>query len=230
VQGSEKLFETPDFKLNLPDLSQDTILLPNYDAIFSQAARSIVAGGGQLEAALVPVTQKQLDFNTNMEALTEQLNSSVGPLLAGFAGQFGDAFGSIVTGAASASDAMQALFGGILQSLGGFMSEFGQQLIAIGIGKLALDSLFTGPQGGVLAIAAGAGLVALAGVVSAVGKSAASNLGSITSSGGASSPTVSNYGQTSNQTTIKIVAEFMLRGKDLAAVGKQQTYRNQVGD
>jgi hypothetical protein len=45
-----------------------------------------------------------------------------------------------------------------------------------------------------------------------------------------SSPAIANYGQKSNQTTIKVLAEFKLRGQDLAAIGRQQNYRNKITD
>lgn len=187
--------ETPEFKLKLPkvelpDLSNtvsslvvDNPELPDYKAIFGQAAKDIQAGQGQLQNAFVPVKQSQLDFNTSMEQLTDQLGASIGPALADLAGSFADAFGSIIAGTATAGDAFGQLFGSILSKIGSFMSDFGKQLITIGIGKLALDSLFTGPQGGVLAIAAGVGLVALAGIASAIGQSAGSSLKSIGSGG-----------------------------------------------
>jgi hypothetical protein len=244
VKGSEKLFETPDFKVQVPqlalpqtvakfDVKFDDIAapaLPDYGAIFGAAAQQIAAGSGELRAAFEPVKQSQLDFNTQMGELSESLGNSVGPLLANFAVQAADAFGSFATGAASLGDAMQGLFGGILQSLASFMSDFGQKLIVIGIGKQSLDLLFTGPQGGPLAIAAGVGLVALAGIASAASKSLSSSLSSSIGSSGrtssASSPRITNYGQASSQQTIKIeISELRLRGQDLIAIARSQDYR-----
>ena len=100
------------------------------------------------------------------------------------------------------------------------MGDFGKQLIVIGLGKVGLDKLFAaGPAGGPAAIAAGIGLVALAGVAGAVAKSASSSLGNVTgSSGGA--------GSQAPQSTIKVVAEFRLRGEDLVAIGQLRAYRN----
>jgi TP901 family phage tail tape measure protein len=229
VKGSEKLFETPELKVDVP-VTPDVpgLLLPDYKTTFRIAAENIAAGNGALQAAFVPVTQAQLDFNTQMGELAYNLSNSIGPLFASFAAQAGEAFGSFATGAASFGDAMQGLFGGILQALGGFMSQFGQQLIAIGIGKLALDSLFSGPQGGPLAIAAGAGLIALAGVVASVGKSASSSLKGIGSGGASSASEIrpTNYGQGASQQTIKIeVGEMRLRGAEMVAILKAEGYR-----
>jgi len=240
VEGSDKLFKTPDFKLKTPDLGKPPeMVLPNYQAMFGRAAQEISTGNGALKAAFKPVKQSQLDFNTQIEQLTDQLGASIGPLVANLAGDLGAAFGQIVSGTASAGDALSGALGGILTKLAGFMGDFGKQLITIGIGKVALDSLFTGPQGGVLAIAAGVGLVALAGIASAVGKSAASNLGSISNGGSGghslasapSTPTAPAAKPTPAPAPITIIHEVRMvqRGADLTgAIQIQQTRTGRV--
>jgi tape measure domain-containing protein len=231
----------PDFELKLPnlegvpdmlamDLSRIPVDAEGISEAYDKAVKAQEAGSQKLTDAQINSLDRQRAFNTQFEELVDNLSNSIGPLIADFAGQFGEALGSIVTGSASASDALAVLFGGIVAALGDFMTTFGKQLVTIGIGKLALDSLFTGPQGGPLAIAAGLGLIALGSVVSAVGKSAAASLSSIGSGGaGASlaSQPRSNTGSTStaNQQPIKIVAEFKLRGSDLVAVGRVGAYR-----
>jgi tape measure domain-containing protein len=232
VKGSDKLFETPEFKVNVPAAIKPPTVLPMDLTDLDLSAEGLSAAYDRVNKRLtegqMAILDRQRLFNTQMGELSESLSSSVGPLLANFAVQAADAFGSFATGAASLGDAMQLLFGGILQALGGFMSQFGQQLIAIGIGKLALDSIFAGPQGGPLAIAAGVGLVALAGVVSAVGKSASSSLKSIGSGGAASAsstPSPRNYGQSSSQQPVQVVATLQLRGPDLVAVLRGDAYR-----
>jgi tape measure domain-containing protein len=190
--------ELPEFKLQMPD-ALDFPQLPQQlsnglnigqliglDKLRTQAQELDAIYLGMSETQRAALT-RQTDFNTGMGALIDSLNTNVGPLLAGFANQFGEAFGSIVAGTASAGDALTQLFSGITSALASFMSTFGQQLIAIGIGKLSLDAIFSGPQGGPLAIAAGLGLVALAGVVKAVSSSASSSLGSIGNGGGGGS-------------------------------------------
>ncbi|UOR07159.1 phage tail tape measure protein [Hymenobacter aerilatus] len=123
---------------------------------------------------------------TEQQALVETFKFGVASALSGIADSIGEAFGAIVTGSATIGDGLQFVFGSIISAIGDFMKTFGQQLIAIGIAKLALDNLFkSGAAGGIAAIAAGIGLVALGGVVSAVGKQAAGQLGSITGAGSA---------------------------------------------
>lgn len=234
VVGSEKLFELPEFKLEVPEkLALPEILEPDYKGTFARGVQQILQGNGELALATEQGSQvlteaqqnsldRQRDFNTNMEGLTNELGAAIGPALAGIAVQFGDAFGSIVAGTASAGDALQSLFGGILQAIGGFMSTFGQQLITIGIGKLALDTLFKGPLGGPLAIAAGVGLVALAGVVSAVGKSASASLSNISSGGSGGGGRVSTSSPSSTRSFTPSVAPAA------AAAAQGATYTHKV--
>ena len=116
------------------------------------------------------------------------------------------------------------------------MSSFGKQVLAIGIGKVALDTLFKGPQGGPLAIAAGLGLIALSGLVSAVGKSASSSLSSIGSGGGISTtpasqpraytPTVAPGAATGGSAVTNIhKVQFELTGSTLRGVLDIETHR-----
>jgi tape measure domain-containing protein len=230
----------PEFKLELPELQAlPELLEPDYAGTFGRAAQAVLVGGGQVsdafESANITLSEKQANaldrqraFNTQFEELIDQLSVNIGPLLADFAVGFGDALGSIATGASGAADAFTTLFGGILQSIGSFMSQFGSQLIAIGIGKQVLDGLFTSIGTGPLAIAAGIGLVALGGVVAAVGKSAAASVKNI-GSGGASlasqpSPATAST-NTANQQPLRIIAEFRIAGRDLRAVGALEEYR-----
>jgi hypothetical protein len=233
-----KMPETPEFKLKLPEAIKLPEVLPMDLSGLSVDAEGLLAGYDNIQGIQAnfstQFTARQAEFNTNIGELMSQLGSSIGPLLADLAGQLGDAFGKIVTGTASASEAFGAAFSGILASIAGFMSDFGKQLVAIGIGKVALDSLFTGPQGGPLAIAAGVGLLALAGIAKAISSNASSSLKGIGGGGGASggysSPSTPNYGQGSNGQVIKVEAMFKLRGQDLVAVGRSQGFRSTVSD
>lgn len=244
VKGSENLFKIPEFKVENPELDlklkgknqfiESPKVLPLNLTDFDLSAEGLGAIYDKVNArmtqAQIDSLNKTRDYNTNIEQAFENLGASIGPGLATLAELAGQAFGAIVTGAASFSDVIQGLFGGIIQALGEFMSTFGKQLIVIGIGKLSLDTLFSGPQGGPLAIAAGAGLIALAGVVSAVGKSASASLKSIGSGGGSlSSQPSGNYNSSAasgktQQQTVEVV--FKLRGQELVGVLRTQDYRS----
>lgn len=241
AKGTESI--VPDFKLELPELAGPPQQLDfDYGGLFGKAAQDVLAGGGQVSDAFEEANQKisekrakQLDgqraFNTAFEDTIRDLSANIGPLIADVAGLFGNALGSIATGQAGALDALTVLFGGILQTVAGFMSDFGKQLVVIGIGKDTLEKLFSAPGTGPLAVAAGLGLIALAGVVGAVGRNAAASVSSISSGGSAGASLgrqpSGNYASptTANQQPLKIVAEFKLKGTDLVAVGKVLGYR-----
>jgi len=70
----------------------------------------------------------------------------------------GESIAGLINGTASMGD----VFKGLLMMLADFMSQLGEALIAAGIAGIAFQSLFANPYA---AIAAGAVLIALAGVV-----------------------------------------------------------------
>lgn len=201
IRSVLKVPETPDFALKLPPgagLPTTLQTLPGFDTTaLSASVEAARQSYEKLTDSQKNAYQGTVDFNTGFGAAMEQLSASIGPLLADIAGQFGTAFASIVVGTASAGDALATLFGGILQSIGGFMTTFGKQLVVLGIGKVGLDNLFKGAAGGPLAIAAGLGLIALGSLAGAVGSSAASSVSSISSGGGGGNSTRPTFTPTS---------------------------------
>jgi hypothetical protein len=108
----------------------------------------------------------------------------------------------------------------ILRAVSGFMKAFGQQLIKIGLGKIALDALFSSGIGGPLALAAGVALVAAAGAVSKNMEAKIRNPG--TGWGGSGSSMAGNSGflpsfNAGNQ-NITITGRLVGSGRDLVAV------------
>lgn len=102
------------------------------------------------------------------------------------------------------------------------MSEYGKQLVLIRAGDIAIGNVGKG----FAEVAAGFALSLGAGV--AKGTSSATKSGGAGS--GASTPTVSNYGQSSSTQTVKVITEFRLRGKDLVAVTRSDDYRSSATD
>jgi tape measure domain-containing protein len=211
VKGSEKLFETPEFKVSTPPkLELPQVLTPDYKAIFSNAAQGISIGTGGIQQAFGTFTQAQADFNTNTQALIEafpfEAFSAIGQSI-------GDALGS-------GADVLAAAGAALLSTLADFLGKYGQQVILKGVADLAMGNIAMGTA----EVAAGGALVAGA----AVAKSFSSSLGKSTasSSSAISSPRAGNYGQNSSQQTIKIeVGELRLRGQDLVATLRGQDYR-----
>lgn len=163
--------------LDLPPLP----VLPPFDI------SSFADGVQQLTDQQAIAFERVKAFNTNIEELFGSFGQLATDSILTFADSIGQAAGAILVNGASIGDGLGIVFGGILSALSSFMSSFGAQLVAIGIGKLSLDTLFKGPAGGPLAIAAGVGLIALSGIASALARNSSKSLSSIGSGGGGGS-------------------------------------------
>jgi hypothetical protein len=106
------------------------------------------------------------EFNTKAEELFDTLPASLGGLFASIADTVATEVGNIVAGVSGFGDGMQAAFQGALKIVADFASQFGQQMVALGVAKVLADSFGTVP--GPLMIAAGLGLIAVAGVTKAL--------------------------------------------------------------
>lgn len=106
-----------------------------------------------------------------------------------------------------------------LRAISLFMKQFGSSLIAIGIGKLSLDTLFKGTLGGPLAIAAGTALVAGAGAISKQMDRNLSRVGSGWGGGGSMSGSSGfNYGTMNQNQNINVTGKLVGSGRDLVAI------------
>lgn len=120
------------------------------------------------------VWQEGVSARTQMAA--ESFAMDLGPGISGVLTDFASALGR-------ASAGMEDFGTAIMESLGGFMQQFGGALIALGIGKISLEKF-----GGPAMIAAGAVLAAAGAAVQASAQKAAKTVGS----GGGSSSSVSS--------------------------------------
>jgi hypothetical protein len=216
----QKAFKTPDFKLDNPELDRDLkgkgqfnlpeVLAPDYKAIFSNAAQQISTGTGGIKQAFSTFTQAQADFNTRTAELSAAFPTQG---FTSIAQSIGDALGN-------GGDVLAAAGAGLLKALAEFASQQGALLVALGVSNLTVPGM---QALGVAQIAAGGALVIAAGVAGAfasgIGKSSASSTPT------ASSPRINNYGQSGGQQPIKVVAELTMRGPDLVAVLRGETYR-----
>lgn len=109
-----------------------------------------------------------------------------------------------------------------LESIANFMKLFGEQLIAIGTAKLALDALFTGITGGIGAIAAGVALIAASGAI----KGSIENR--LQREQQAISVSRNDYGVGSRSygNNIEITGTLVGSGRDLVAVINNTNYDN----
>jgi tape measure domain-containing protein len=138
------------------------------------------------------------------------------------------AFVNVATAGATVGQFFGTIAAGIIDTLADFAEKKAKLLIALGIADLATPGF---QAIGAAELAGGIGLLAAAGIARAGSAAINTSIGSIGSAGStATSPDIKNYGQTNNQQTIKVIAEFRLPGQDLVAVGRSQTFRSKVTD
>ncbi|TVT39636.1 hypothetical protein FNT36_18520 [Hymenobacter setariae] len=175
----------------------------------------IAAGTSPLDANL-----QQLSAQFKQLSIDAQATQAVKASVMSLAGGISDAFASALSGTQSIGD---ALLQTLLSTVGNLATQLGSIILAAGLGIEALKvSLAT--FSGVGAIAGGLALLAIGGIA----KGAAANVGKSAGSGASSSPSPSNYGQNSSQTTIKVIGELRLRTDEMVAALRQADYRSQV--
>jgi len=213
AKGLEKMNVTPEFKLQTPEPLKLPDVVPMDLTGLDLSAEGLAAGYDRLheiQNQKYPVfTQAMADFNTNVEQLIDQFPS------AAFA-QIGQSIGDAIVNGTS----IIAGFGaGLIKALADVMAQYGKIVLLKGAADIAIGNYGMGA----LELVAGAALVAGAGVAS----SFASSIGSSSASSSPISPKATSVGQGSSQQTVKVVATFELRGKDLIAIGRSEDYRQQ---
>jgi hypothetical protein len=116
----------------------------------------------------------------------------------------------------------------LLKAIAGFMKQFGQNLIALGIGKIGLDNLFKTGFGGPAAIAAGVALVSAAGAISKGLAKKSQSIGSGGSGGSSSGFSGQTISATTAQSNIQISGQLVGSGRDLVAVINNTSFDNKV--
>jgi tape measure domain-containing protein len=230
LKGSEKLFDTPDFELKVPEIPQlPELLEPDYGSVFSRAAQGIIAGGGKLQDSLISVNDNATEQLAQFQLAAEMFSDSINDVLVnGFtnvAVSFGEAIGQIISGA-SGLEALPAL---VLGALGGMAIQVGELAIGVGIAvsgiKAALETLNP-----VVAIAAGIALVALGTAVKGVASNISKSGGSGGAGGAGASLASTSTGPLNSTATkaqeLKITAEFVIRGRDLKTLADVESYRS----
>jgi hypothetical protein len=189
-----KMVFTPDLvaegSLN-PELrnDQERNRLKEFSAGLLEVGTSAEFAGG----AVIKLDEGIGELNTKM---SDAIN--IGPDIANAIGNLSAAFGAASSGAENFGEA-------ILDSLSGFMKQFGASLIALGIGKVALEA-FSGPA----MIAAGIALSAAAGALQSI-------------SGGRSSGAGSGPGHTPSE--INVTGRTFVRGYQIEQVLSEDSYR-----
>lgn len=156
------------------------------------------------------------EWANGYKSATDQVieaNEQVEVSMSGFATSFAEGLGGVLAGTQSIGDAFT-------NAMTGFMSQLGQQMIAVGFAKTVLDKLLLTPGGGVVAIAAGTALVALAGAARATMASGVKGGGGASRS--ASSGSYSGTGQ--KEMTVQI--EGVVKGSEI--YWSQKNYNNRL--
>jgi hypothetical protein len=147
------------------------------------------------------------------KSATDALNSGLAQLGSGLL----QGLGQLAAGTATLGE-----FGAtVLGLVGKLATQLGEAIVAVGIGMLGLKTAFSNPF---TAIAAGAALIAVGAALGSI-SSSLSSVGNGGASSSGSSPTPRNYGQNSSPQKVEVVAALTLRGPDLTAVLRGDTYR-----
>jgi hypothetical protein len=147
---------------------------------------------------------------------TQAIKASIMDLASGIS----DAFATAASGAQGIGTALMQT---LLSTVSNLATQLGGILLSAGLGIEALK-VSLGTFQGAGAIAAGIGLLAIGGIA----KGAAANLGKSAGASASSTPSPSNYGQSSTQTTVKVIGELRLRTDEMVAALRQADYRSQV--
>lgn len=149
--------------------------------------------------------------------ISAQLNEMLNGLIVDSAVLLGQFFGNFATGEEGAAEN----FGrGILQSIGAFMGQFGEAMIALGVAQAMLNTAISlGPLGAALAIAGGIALVAAGSALSNLSKKGID--GSSSSGGGYSSPSPS-YGGMGQSGIDMITSEVVISGREMLIVQSRE--------
>lgn len=143
----------------------------------------------------------------------------------------GESFGAVISGTASVGDALKSAFTGLLGVMGGFITKFGELLVAQATLTLTASTLATNPLTAGAAIGIGIAAIAIGSAISSIAKSGpfSSGGGGGITSGGSGGRT--NFSSPSAQPgpqqplRIEVVGTLRGSGKDLVALITAADYR-----
>lgn len=204
---SQLVGQSKDFKVNIEAADPE---IEGFRDIFSKFGLE-----DEMEEAIRINTQKRAEEIENWKKFSEDLDSLIGGSIVSTIEEFGLSLGELFSGQINVSEFGKNMLGAI----GKFLGDFGKMLIAYGIAQEAFwSSLGLGPIGAGLAIAAGAALVAIGGVITGMGSKASKgelSAGTVSGGSGYSKPR-DNFGGNNARGDSKVV--FELYGDKLRAV------------
>ncbi|PTX14461.1 hypothetical protein C8N40_111126 [Pontibacter mucosus] len=205
-----------DFKPQQIDLIQS----PEQSRFFEEQARQAGVYFDILQGRVMGVSTAVDGFINGFQAKIDQVQAMTG-LVTEFAGNafasLGEGIGNMFQGLASGADVLQGVGRALLQTMSQIAAEFGKKLLAIGVGE-TLMKIPTGPA----KIAAGAALIAAAGIGGSLASgrgSAAPSVSTSSISGTASGPMMMSYEGDDE-------LRFRIEGNDLVAVMDRANYKS----
>lgn len=235
--ASPEIIVEPEIEIDMPDLEFNKQFTQNWWDLWAQAMgdqlqRSLDNNLNVAQMFIEHMTQEQVKIINEMEELRRLINET-------FEGMFEDALTSALAGFGEClvTNGWSDYFNEMLDQLGEFMIQMGSMIMAYGIAMEAFKDAFSNPY---VAIAAGAALVVLGGMITglaASGTTSSSSSSSYSSSSGSSSTSsisinndvykdftdaagnspFASEGDYINAQTIEVTGDLRVKGKDLVA-------------
>jgi len=223
----------------------------NTDVVLPESAPQEDTASNPFTDAETKALDAQSSIKRAMESLEKELNDRIPTIeerLRTFGLNVDDIIRNNVTSAfidlgysigealATGGNVIQAIGKSLLNSMGKFLGQLGEQLIAFGVAGLAfgkvslgLTNPFTAIKSAPLAIAAGVALTAISGAIGSIGKR---GLGGGSFSGSGVSQGMSFAGGGTGMQfdrSLNLVGEFRVKGQDLVYVFNEASSKNQRG-
>lgn len=182
--------------------------LEKYHSSFEQFNQGLLSVNTQLQGRMTEFNVMNADLVTNLVNMNKGIRNAVVSALGDAISGISELIGNVIAGIANFGDAPKML-AGIFADMA---VQIGKIMIGFGVAGIALQSFEMDP---VLALIAGAGLVAL-------GSALKASVSSVTSGGASSSYTSTSSASSSNlqnqkkaTLTVEVKGETVLRGKDI---------------
>jgi hypothetical protein len=228
--------------ITLPKLDTD-VILPNTptqeDTInpLTDAETKALAAKSSIKIAMESLEKELNDRIPTIEERLRTFGLNVDDIIRNnVTSAFIDLGYSIGEALATGGNVIQAIGQSLLNSMGKFLGQLGEQLIAFGVAGLAfgkvslgLTNPLTAIKSAPLAIAAGVALTAISGAIGSIGKRGLGG-GSFSGSGVSQGMSFAGAGVGMQfDRSLNLVGEFRVKGQDLVYVFNEASSKNQRG-
>jgi hypothetical protein len=209
------------------------------DNPFTDAETKALAAQSSIKRAMESLEKELNDRIPTIEEKLRTFGLNVDDIIRNnIAGAFIDLGYTIGEALASGANVIESIGKSLLNSMGQFLGQLGEQLIAFGVAGLAFGKLsigltnpLTAIKSAPLAIAAGVALTAISGAIGSIGKRGLGGGGSFSTAGVSGGTTFSGQGATGLQfdRSLQLAGEFRVKGQDLVYVFNEASTKNQRG-